>query len=145
VLSFGKVSQDHQRIGGIFRRLCGHMIQLTLAYRAQTAAAARSAAIVGSIRPGSVSLGQARGGERQPREQGWPLDAEAGLRVEGPDDRDEFQAPGPMRANSSGISPRTAEGGISTNSEPARRSGSGSCRVPQQVGKNSRKYPAVSR
>src|SRR6185437_4879377 len=29
----------------------------------------------------------------QPREQGWPLDAEAGLRVEGPDDRDEFQVP----------------------------------------------------
>ena len=24
VLSFGEVSQDHQRIGGVFRRLCGH-------------------------------------------------------------------------------------------------------------------------
>jgi hypothetical protein len=65
VLSFGKVSQDHQRIGGIFRRLCGHMIQLTLAYRAQTAATARSWAIAGRFAPGSVSLGQARGGERQ--------------------------------------------------------------------------------
>ena len=53
VLSFGEVSQDHQRIGGIFRRLCGHMIQLTLAYRAQTAAAARSSAIVGQFAPGA--------------------------------------------------------------------------------------------
>jgi hypothetical protein len=32
-LSFGKVSQDHQRIGGIFRRLCSHATQLTPAYR----------------------------------------------------------------------------------------------------------------
>jgi len=30
-LSFGKLSQDHQRIGGVFRRLCGHITQLTLA------------------------------------------------------------------------------------------------------------------
>jgi hypothetical protein len=29
VLSFGEVSQDHQRIGWVFRRLCGHAIQLT--------------------------------------------------------------------------------------------------------------------
>ena len=32
-LSFGEVSQDHQRIGGVFRRLCGHVTQLTLACR----------------------------------------------------------------------------------------------------------------
>jgi hypothetical protein len=25
---FGEVSQDHQRIGGVFRRLCGHAAQL---------------------------------------------------------------------------------------------------------------------
>jgi hypothetical protein len=29
VLSFGEISQDHQRIGGVFRRLCRHAIQLT--------------------------------------------------------------------------------------------------------------------
>jgi len=28
-LSFGEVSQDHQRIGRVFRRLCGHATQLT--------------------------------------------------------------------------------------------------------------------
>jgi hypothetical protein len=41
------------------------MIQLTLAYRAQTAAAARSSAIAGSIRPRERFSRQARGGERQ--------------------------------------------------------------------------------
>jgi hypothetical protein len=30
-LSFGKVSQDHQRIGGVFHRLRGHATQPTLA------------------------------------------------------------------------------------------------------------------
>jgi hypothetical protein len=29
VLSFGEVSQNYQRIGGVFRRLCGHATQLT--------------------------------------------------------------------------------------------------------------------
>jgi hypothetical protein len=53
-LSFGEVSQDHQRIGGIFRRLCGHMIQPTLACRAQTAAATRSSAIPGRFAPGAL-------------------------------------------------------------------------------------------
>lgn len=33
--SFGEVSQDHQRIGGVFRRLCGHTTQLTPARRPQ--------------------------------------------------------------------------------------------------------------
>ena len=28
-LAFGEVSQDHQRIGGVFRRLCGHATQPT--------------------------------------------------------------------------------------------------------------------
>jgi hypothetical protein len=28
-LWFGEVSQDHQRIGGVFRRLCGHVAQFT--------------------------------------------------------------------------------------------------------------------
>ena len=28
VLSFGEVSKDHQRIGAVFRRLCGHATQL---------------------------------------------------------------------------------------------------------------------
>jgi hypothetical protein len=28
VLLFGEVSQDHQRVGGVFRRLCGHATQL---------------------------------------------------------------------------------------------------------------------
>ena len=28
-LSFGEVSEDHQRIGGVFRRLCAHGTQLT--------------------------------------------------------------------------------------------------------------------
>jgi len=34
-LSFGEVSQDYQRIGWVFRRLCGHRTQRTLAGRAQ--------------------------------------------------------------------------------------------------------------
>jgi hypothetical protein len=34
VLSFGEVSEDHQRIGGLFRRLRGHAIQLTPVQRA---------------------------------------------------------------------------------------------------------------
>ena len=34
VLSFEEVSQDHQRIGGVFRRVRGHVAQLTLAGRA---------------------------------------------------------------------------------------------------------------
>jgi hypothetical protein len=29
VLSFGEGSQNHQRIGGVFRRLRGHVTQLT--------------------------------------------------------------------------------------------------------------------
>jgi hypothetical protein len=29
VFSFGEVSQDHQRIGGVFRRQRGHGTQLT--------------------------------------------------------------------------------------------------------------------
>jgi hypothetical protein len=28
VLSFGEVSEDHQRIGAVFRRLCGHATRL---------------------------------------------------------------------------------------------------------------------
>jgi hypothetical protein len=28
VVSFGEVSEDHQRIGAVFRRLCGHATQL---------------------------------------------------------------------------------------------------------------------
>ena len=36
-LSFGKVSEDHQRIGGVFRWLCGHGTQLTPAQRPQPA------------------------------------------------------------------------------------------------------------
>jgi len=32
-LSFGKASQDHQRVGGIFRRLCRHATQITPACR----------------------------------------------------------------------------------------------------------------
>jgi hypothetical protein len=31
--SFREVFEDHQRIGGVFRRLCGHATQLTPAYR----------------------------------------------------------------------------------------------------------------
>jgi len=34
-LSLGKLPQDHQRIGGIFRRLCGHTPKLTLACSAR--------------------------------------------------------------------------------------------------------------
>ena len=30
VLSFGKVSEDYQRIGGFFGRLCGHVTHLML-------------------------------------------------------------------------------------------------------------------
>jgi hypothetical protein len=37
VLPFGEVSQDHQRVGGVFRRLCGHAIQLTPACRGHPA------------------------------------------------------------------------------------------------------------
>ncbi len=37
VLSFGEFSQDHQRIGGVFRRLCGHANQLTPACCAEPA------------------------------------------------------------------------------------------------------------
>lgn len=36
-LLFGEVSQDHQRIGGVFHRLRGHATQLTLACHAQPA------------------------------------------------------------------------------------------------------------
>ena len=36
-LSLGEVSQDHQRIDWVFRRLCGHAAQLTPAYRPQPA------------------------------------------------------------------------------------------------------------
>lgn len=35
VLSFGEVSEDHQRIGGVFRRLCGHVTHLMLTRRPQ--------------------------------------------------------------------------------------------------------------
>ena len=31
--SFGEISEDHQRVAGVFRRLCGHVTQLTPAYR----------------------------------------------------------------------------------------------------------------
>lgn len=37
MLSFGEVSQDHQRIGWVFRRLCSHATQPTLACRTQPA------------------------------------------------------------------------------------------------------------
>lgn len=37
VLSFEEVSEDHQRIGGVFRRLCAHETQLTPAQRPQPA------------------------------------------------------------------------------------------------------------
>jgi hypothetical protein len=36
-LSFGEVSEDHQRIGGVLRWLCGHGTQLTPAQRPQPA------------------------------------------------------------------------------------------------------------
>lgn len=35
--SFREVSEDHQRIAGVFRRLCGHATQLTPAYRRSSA------------------------------------------------------------------------------------------------------------
>jgi hypothetical protein len=37
MLSFGESSQDHQRIGGVFRRLCGHMTEPTPGWRARLA------------------------------------------------------------------------------------------------------------
>jgi hypothetical protein len=48
-LSFGEVSQDHQRIGGVFRRLRGHALQLTLAWCAQPAS--RTGQNVGTVGP----------------------------------------------------------------------------------------------
>ena len=55
MLLFGKISQDHQRIGGIFRRLCRHRTQATPA-RLGSLPAARAWTQTPQVRSGPSRL-----------------------------------------------------------------------------------------